>query len=107
MPNASRPRVAVAVRAGGELLGSVWAAVAEPLSPDRNRAFQDAAQLVALHMLRQRVGSDVGQRLQATSARDLFASQLLSLRTPADVYRSIVLDRLPTYVRAEVVGGFR
>src|SRR5499427_1106392 len=46
-------------------------------------------------------------RLQATSARDLFASQLLSLRTPADVYRSIILDRLPTYVREEVVGAFR
>src|SRR5205814_1106750 len=45
-------------------------------------------------------------RLQATSARDLFASQLLSLRTPADVYRSILLDRLPTYVREEVVGAF-
>jgi len=45
-------------------------------------------------------------RLQATSARDLFASQLLSLRTPADVYRAVTLDRLPTYVREEVVGGF-
>ena len=46
-------------------------------------------------------------RLQATSARDLFASQLLPLRTPADVYRSIILDRLPTYVRPEVAGEFR
>ena len=46
-------------------------------------------------------------RLQATSARDLFASQLLSLRTPADVYRAVTLDRVPTYVREEVVGGFR
>jgi signal transduction histidine kinase len=45
-------------------------------------------------------------RLQATSARDLFASQLLPLRTPGDVYRSIILDRLPTYVRSEVAGGF-
>src|SRR5438067_2304729 len=46
-------------------------------------------------------------RLQATSARDLFASQLLSLRTPADVYRAVTLDRVPTYVREDVVGGFR
>jgi signal transduction histidine kinase len=46
------------------------------------------------------------QRLQATSARDLFASQLLSSRTPADVYRRIVLDRLPTYVGDERVGDF-
>jgi two-component system, NtrC family, nitrogen regulation sensor histidine kinase NtrY len=43
-------------------------------------------------------------RLQATSARDLFASQLLSPRTPSDVYRSILLNRLPTYVGEEQVG---
>ena len=51
--------------------------------------------------------ANTGARLQATSARDLFASQLLSLRTPADVYRAVTLDRVPTYVREEVVGGFR
>jgi signal transduction histidine kinase len=45
-------------------------------------------------------------RLQATSARDLFASQLLPSRAPADVYRAIVLDRLPTYVGEERVGDF-
>jgi len=46
------------------------------------------------------------QRLQATSARDLFASQLLTSRTPADVYRRILLDRLPAYVGEEYVGDF-
>lgn len=46
------------------------------------------------------------QHLQATSARDLFASQILSSRTPADVYRRILLDRLPTYVGDERVGDF-
>ena len=46
------------------------------------------------------------QHLQATSARDLFASQLLSPRTPADVYRRILLDRLPTFVGDERVGDF-
>ena len=40
-----------------------------------------------------------GAELQATSERDLFASRLLPTRTPADVYRRIVLDRLPTYRR--------
>jgi nitrogen fixation/metabolism regulation signal transduction histidine kinase len=44
--------------------------------------------------------------LQATSARDLFASQLLPSRTPADVYRAILIDRLPTYVGEEKVGDF-
>ncbi|MFJ6700329.1 PucR family transcriptional regulator [Streptomyces sp. NPDC091272] len=59
------PRVAVAVRAGDEFLGSVWAAVREPLSPDREQAFQDAAKLVALHLLRYRAGADAQNRLRA------------------------------------------
>jgi len=58
-------RVAIAVRAGEEILGSMWAAVREPLSDERNRAFADSAKLVALHMLRFRAGSDVERRLRA------------------------------------------
>jgi signal transduction histidine kinase len=42
--------------------------------------------------------------LQATSARDLFASLLLSTRTPGDVYKSILLDRAPTFVGDEKIG---
>ena len=53
-------------------------------------------------LVRRAIDEDVNlfdrTRLQATSARDLFASQLLSPRTPGDVYRAILLDRLPTYV---------
>ncbi|MEE6263794.1 PucR family transcriptional regulator [Plantactinospora sonchi] len=59
------PRVAVAVRAGDEVLGSIWAAVREPLSEERTRAFRDAARLVALHLLRIRAGADVERRLRA------------------------------------------
>jgi signal transduction histidine kinase len=44
-------------------------------------------------------------RLQATSERDLFASGLLPARTPAAVYRAIVVDRLPAFVGEEEVGG--
>src|SRR6185369_16113688 len=48
-------------------------------------------------------------RLQATSARDIFASQLLTTRTPAPVYRAILLDRLPTFVGDDAFGavGYR
>ena len=45
------PRVAVAVRAGDAFLGSVWAAVRRPLTPEREEAFLESAKLVALHML--------------------------------------------------------
>jgi signal transduction histidine kinase len=60
-------------------------------------------------LVRRAIDEDVNlfdrTRLQATSARDLFASQLLSPRTPGDVYRAILLDRLPTYVGRDQVGN--
>ncbi|TDE00040.1 PucR family transcriptional regulator [Jiangella asiatica] len=59
------PRVAIRVRAGDEILGSMWAAVRGPLSAEREQAFVDAAKLVALHLLRQRAGADVERRLRA------------------------------------------
>ena len=39
-----------------------------------------------------------GPSCWSTSERDLFASGLLPTRTPAQVYRAIALQRLPTYV---------
>ncbi|WP_329130787.1 helix-turn-helix domain-containing protein [Streptomyces sp. NBC_00670] len=59
------PRVAIAVRAGDEILGSVWAAVPGPLGAERAQSFRDAAKVVALHMLRLRAGADVERRLRA------------------------------------------
>ncbi|MFE2870025.1 PucR family transcriptional regulator [Embleya sp. NPDC059259] len=59
------PRVAVAVRAGDEFLGSVWAALRKPLTPEREQAFLESAKLVALHMLRFRAGADAENRLRA------------------------------------------
>ncbi|MFC0625735.1 PucR family transcriptional regulator [Kribbella deserti] len=66
------PRVALAVRAGDEILGSIWAAVHSPLSAERRQALRDAAKLVALHLLRERAGADVERRLRA----DLVATAL-------------------------------
>jgi sugar diacid utilization regulator len=66
------PRVALAVRAGDEILGSIWAAVTEPLPEDRARTFRDVGKLVALHLLRHRAGADVERRLRA----DLVATVL-------------------------------
>ncbi len=62
-----------------------------------------------LVLVRRAIDEDVNlfdrSRLQATSARDLFYSKLLSTRTPADVYRAIVLERLPTFVGEEEASG--
>ena len=46
-----------------------------------------------------------GAELSATNQRDLFASGLLPTRTPEDVYRAIVLDRLPSYISRDVIGS--
>jgi signal transduction histidine kinase len=47
-----------------------------------------------------------GPQLLASSELDLFASGLLPTRTPADVYRSIVLQRLPSFVGEDRIGTF-
>jgi hypothetical protein len=72
LPEVNVPRVAIAVRAGDEILGFVWAAVREPLSPEHEQSFIEIGRLVALHMLRQRAGADVERRLRA----DLVATAL-------------------------------
>lgn len=55
------------------------------------------------------VGQDVnifdGARLLATSERDLYASGLLSTRTPDKVYRAIFLDQLPSFVGEDAIGA--
>ncbi|MBB5139237.1 DNA-binding PucR family transcriptional regulator [Thermocatellispora tengchongensis] len=65
-------RVAVAVRSGDEILGSIWAAVREPLTEQRRAALADAAKIVALQLLRERAGADARRRLRA----DLLATVL-------------------------------
>ena len=57
------------------------------------------------------IGQDVnifdGPQLVATSTRDLYASGVLSTRTPDRVYRAIALDRLPGFVGEDAVGSLR
>jgi nitrogen fixation/metabolism regulation signal transduction histidine kinase len=58
--------------------------------------------------IRQVIDQDVnlfeGAELRATSQRDLFNSGLLPTRTPASVYRTVALERLPTYVADDRLG---
>jgi hypothetical protein len=71
-PDLTVPRIAFAVRAGDEVLGSIWAATRQPLTPEREASLRDAARLVALHLLRLRAGADVSRRLRT----DLVATAL-------------------------------
>ena len=61
------PRLAVGIRAGGELLGSIWVAEAtESLGPDAKAALQEAGRMAALHLIRHRSSSDLERRSAAS-----------------------------------------
>lgn len=96
------PRVAIAVRAGDELLGTMWAAVRGPLSDERMAAFADSAKVVALHMLRARAGADVERRLSA----DLLATVLEGGPGAAEAANRLGLaDGRHCVMAAQVVAG--
>ncbi|PXY29134.1 PucR family transcriptional regulator [Prauserella coralliicola] len=60
-----RGRTVVAVRAGRELLGSLWVTCDGPLDPARARALADGAHTVALHLLRSRVSADLERQVES------------------------------------------
>ena len=79
------PRVAVAVYAGQEVLGSLWVAVKGPLSDERMQALTEAAGLAALHMLHQRNSTDLARQLSADLLESVLAggARRASGRDPA------------------------
>jgi hypothetical protein len=79
------PRMAVAVRSGAELLGSIWVVEGTPLGVEAEQALLDASRLAALHLLRARAGNDIERRargellrglLDGRSAPDVVATRL-------------------------------
>jgi nitrogen fixation/metabolism regulation signal transduction histidine kinase len=69
------------------------------------RPLDDSVMVIVGRAIDQAVNLYGDAELQATSERDLYASRLLPTRTPSGVYREIVLDRMPTYVGIQEVGG--
>lgn len=96
-----KPRVAIAVRAGGEILGSMWVVVDGPLSEDRSQALREAAKVAALHLLRRRAGEDVERRLRA----DLLASVLEGGTLAEQAAVRLGLSVQPACVLALAVAG--
>ena len=67
-------RIAVAVRAGGELLGSVWVIEGDhPLGEEAERTLRDAGEIAALHLLRHRTATDVDRQRRAEALLSLLA----------------------------------
>lgn len=58
-------RMVVAVRSGGELIGSVWVACSVPLDEAARTALADGAHTVALHLLRSRASADLERQVES------------------------------------------
>lgn len=96
-------RVAIAVRAGGEILGSIWAAVPETFSPEQMAVFRDVSKVVALHLLRLRAGANVDRRLRA----DLLSTALEGGDGADYALERLGIDDSPIAVFAAGVLGLR
>ncbi|HZU73020.1 MAG TPA: helix-turn-helix domain-containing protein [Acidimicrobiales bacterium] len=60
------PRIAVSVRAGGELVGSIWVIEGErALGPEAEGTLRQAADIAALHLLAHRSAHDVDRQRRA------------------------------------------
>jgi len=70
-------------------------------------ALNDDLMVLISQVINQDVNIFEGPDLVATSERDLFASGLLSQRTPNEVYRAIRLQRLPSFVGEDAIGSVR
>jgi len=97
------PRVAVAVRAGGELLGSLWVIEGrQRLGKDAERTLRDAADIAALHLLRHRAATDVDRRRRAEAVLALIEGS-----DRGEVAREALgFDARPTVVVAFDVASF-
>ncbi len=95
------PRAAIAVRAGDEILGTIWVVVPEPLSEERGEALYEASKLVAMHMVWQRADSDRERRLRA----ELLSTALESGPGSLEAVRRLGLKDEPAVVLALTVVG--
>ncbi|MGW5720461.1 PucR family transcriptional regulator [Amycolatopsis sp. NPDC003865] len=96
------PRLIVPIRMGGELLGSMWAVVAGPVSDERAAAFADAAPVVALHLLRRRAHTDAQRRASAELLRGVLEGRANPRKAMAELDLS---DEPHRVVVIEVTGG--
>ena len=66
------PRLAVAVRVGGETIGSIWAVEGStPLDSEAQEALADAARVAAVHMIHVRASRDIDRRVRGDQLRSL------------------------------------
>ena len=82
-------------------------AVLQPPDGQAVAPFTDDALVWISQVIGQGVNIFDGPQLVATSERDLYASGLLSTRTPDIVYRAIAIDQLSSFVGEDTIGARR
>ncbi|AAZ56831.1 putative DNA-binding protein [Thermobifida fusca YX] len=90
-------RVVVAVRAGRELLGSIWVDAEAPLPPARAAALESGARTVALHLLRARASADLERQVESDGVIQLLEGRGDALVTaqlglPVGPFRVVALQ---------------
>ena len=115
-----QPRLAVRVRAGEEILGSIWVAQgAKPFTADARPALAEAARIASLHLIRARSNYDLELRRRADLLRDALEGRLpaqlvgsaldfvsapfvtvaaVELESAEDAERAALSDRLVSFV---------
>lgn len=103
------PRRAIAIRAGGTLLGSIWLAEVEELSAEADVALREAARIAALHLLRFRVAEDLERHLRSRMLTSLLRgegplpSTLERLGLPRDAGFVVIAAEIPDALDAALV----
>ena len=81
-----KPRLATAIRAGDEILGSIWVQEGDrSLDDESEAALEEAARIAALHLLRHRSSAD----LERSRRAELFRAALEG-RLPPDALSSVL-----------------
>ncbi|GAA1649995.1 helix-turn-helix domain-containing protein [Kribbella alba] len=96
-------RVAISVRAAGELLGSIWVAEkGEPLAEDQSEILREAALTAALHIMRHRLDLHAESNLRRSMVRDLLDGTAADV---AAVRLALAPDAPYVVVAFEALGG--
>ena len=83
------PRLATAIRAGQEVLGSIWVVEGDRrLGAEAEAALSEAARVAALHVLRHQVSDDLDRRERGTLLRGLLEGR----RSAADAAAVLAID---------------
>jgi hypothetical protein len=104
-----RRRLAIAIKAGGELLGSIWVAEDKrPFDAAAEAALAEAAEIAALHLIRARSSEDLERGRRSALLRSLIDGNAVGpvlaelLGVKPDCFAAVIVFRLPAGSQTEL-----